>query len=225
MRLRSALAAVPLLALVVAMSCHGAATGPDPKAEKGAGGGVAPAATSEHQEKAAAAVSASAAAKKAKDEAQLAKELDALEMTALGAGPVSGPASASAPAADAGTSAPVANAGSSGEVKVPSGEIAVGAAVGGAKIPKLAEVIARQRWRFKACHAKALASDPSVKGATTASVTVKADGDVSEANATGDLGKTLTACVISSFKAMKFEAPSIGAPVTFTVKLVFTLKS
>jgi len=83
-------------------------------------------------------------------------------------------------------------------------------------------VVARNRWRFRACFTKALATDPAAGGKVEVSVTLDADGNVSDAKASSTTCSTdLTACVVDSFKMMKFAAPE-GGSGTLSIPIVLT---
>lgn len=106
------------------------------------------------------------------------------------------------------------------KVKAPVGEISYGVAKGGR--PGDDSVIARHRWRFKACYNKALASDPTSGGSASFTVTIGADGSVTSTASTGALSPAfLDACARSSFGAMKFEQPG---PATIVVPVHFSAK-
>ncbi len=106
---------------------------------------------------------------------------------------------------------------------LPRHDIFLGAAtVKGAAIPNVDAVVSRHRWRFKACHARALGSDPSVEGSATFEVNVDRDGNVTTATpTTTGLSSGLAACTSKAFLAMLFDAP--GAATSFSLKVTFSL--
>lgn len=106
------------------------------------------------------------------------------------------------------------------KVKVPVGEVSQSAAKGGR--PGDDAVIARNRWRFKACYNKALATDPTAGGSASFTVKIAADGSVTSTASTSGLSPTsLDACARGAFGAMKFEQPG---PATIVVPLFFSTK-
>jgi outer membrane biosynthesis protein TonB len=109
-------------------------------------------------------------------------------------------------------------------VKVPTGEANTGAAAGASNVKDADSVIARNRWRFKACYNKALASDPNAGGTVKVTVKVGEGGEViSASQASSDAPAGLTSCIVSSFQAMKFSPPD-GGSATFTVPVVLSAK-
>lgn len=109
-------------------------------------------------------------------------------------------------------------------VKAPSGEASTGAAAGASNVKDADSVIARNRWRFKACYTKALASDATAGGTVKVTVKVGEGGEVVSASAaSSDAPSGLTQCIVSSFNAMKFSAPE-GGSATFTVPVVLSAK-
>lgn len=109
-------------------------------------------------------------------------------------------------------------------VKVPTGEANTGNAAGASNVKDADSVIARNRWRFKACYNKALASDPSAGGTVKVTVKVGEGGEViSASQASSDAPSGLTQCIVSSFNAMKFSPPD-GGSATFTVPVVLSAK-
>ncbi|MBS2019890.1 MAG: AgmX/PglI C-terminal domain-containing protein [Deltaproteobacteria bacterium] len=110
------------------------------------------------------------------------------------------------------------------EVKVPVGEAATGAAAGASNVKDADSVIARNKWRFKACYQKALATDPNAGGTVKITVKVGEGGEVTSASiASNDTSSTLAACIQSSFMSMKFAEPD-GGSATFTVPVVLSAK-
>ena len=109
-------------------------------------------------------------------------------------------------------------------VKVPSGEAATGVAAGASNVKDADSVIARNRWRFKACYNKALASDPTAGGTVKVSVRVGQGGEVSSASvASSDAPSGLTQCIVSAFSGMHFAEPD-GGSASFTVPVVLSAK-
>ena len=109
-------------------------------------------------------------------------------------------------------------------VKVPSGEASTGVAAGASNVKDADSVIARNRWRFKACYNKALASDPSAGGTVKVTVRVGQGGEVSSASvASSDAPGGLTQCIVSAFSGMHFAEPD-GGTATFTVPVVLSAK-
>jgi hypothetical protein len=108
--------------------------------------------------------------------------------------------------------------------KVPTGEASTGSAAGASNVKDADSVIARNRWRFKACYNKALASDPSAGGTVRVTVRVGEGGEViSASQASSDAPAGLASCIVSSFQSMKFSAPD-GGSATFTVPVVLSAK-
>jgi hypothetical protein len=81
-------------------------------------------------------------------------------------------------------------------------------------------VVAKNKWRFRGCYNKALASDPDAGGTVTVAVTVNEDGKVTSAKGSGGSPATLATCIAGSFYSMMFAAPSGGSgSVSVTVVL------
>jgi hypothetical protein len=108
-------------------------------------------------------------------------------------------------------------------VKAPTGETTPGAASGASNVKDVDSVVARNRWRFKACYNKALASDPNAGGTVRVTVRVGESGEVTSATGSGDAGAALTSCIASAFNSMKFSEPE-GGSATFTVPVVLSAK-
>ncbi len=112
----------------------------------------------------------------------------------------------------------------SSEVKAPTGDATSGPATGGGNVKDVDSVIARNRWRFKACYNKALASDPTAGGTVKVLVKVGEGGEVvSASSASSTATPDLTNCIVNSFRAMKFSAPD-GGSATFTAPVVLSSK-
>lgn len=110
------------------------------------------------------------------------------------------------------------------EVKVPQGEASTGVAAGASNVKDADSVIARNRWRFKACYNKALATDASAGGTVKVTVHVGEGGEVTGANvASSDAPGGLTSCIVAAFASMKFAEPD-GGSATFTVPVVLSAK-
>lgn len=111
-----------------------------------------------------------------------------------------------------------------GPVAGPVPEISVAAAK--TTVPEADAILARNRWRFRACTAKALVMDPGVKGKIHLVVSVDAAGEVKDAKATavGDpVPASLLACYAAATKSMKF--PPVPSPATIEVDVTFRGKS
>ncbi|MGZ3420410.1 MAG: AgmX/PglI C-terminal domain-containing protein [Polyangiales bacterium] len=110
----------------------------------------------------------------------------------------------------------------SSQVKAPTGIVSSGAAAGASNVKDVDSVIARNRWRFKACLDKALAIDPTAGGTVKVSVRVGEGGEVTSASsASSDAPSGLTSCIVSAFNAMKFSPPD-GGSAQFTAPVVLT---
>ncbi|MGZ5970006.1 MAG: DUF2330 domain-containing protein, partial [Polyangiales bacterium] len=66
-------------------------------------------------------------------------------------------------------------------------------------------VLARNRWRFKACYNKMLNQDPSASGKTSIVAALEVDGSVKTVTAAGSAPAPLTACIQAGVRSMKFE--------------------
>jgi outer membrane biosynthesis protein TonB len=109
-------------------------------------------------------------------------------------------------------------------VKAPTGEASTGSAAGASNVKGVDSVIASNRWRFKACYNKALASDPTAGGTVKVSVKIGEGGEVVSASpASSDAPGGLTQCIVSSFMSMKFSPPD-GGTAQFTVPVVLSSK-
>lgn len=106
------------------------------------------------------------------------------------------------------------------EPTIKANEPAVAPAVG--NTPKDVDaVIARNRWRFRACYGKELLLHPDARGTVKVRVSVGDDGSVGDASVvSSDFSSTLDACVLGAFKAMKFSSDEnkclFAVPVTLT---------
>ena len=110
-------------------------------------------------------------------------------------------------------------------VKVPTGEVST-EAVGGevAKVKNADAVVARNRWRFKACYTKALATDPAAGGAVAVAVTVGEAGFVTSAKqVSSTLSASLTACIVAAMASMRFDEPT-GGSAKLIVKMTLSAK-
>lgn len=144
------------------------------------------------------------------EKAALSKELDALDLKAIG----------SLATASGATATPSSSASTGLAVKQPLGEVSQGAAQGAP--PGADAAIARNRWRFKACYNKQLAVDPAASGTIKVSVSLNADGDVAAvAEVSSTAPAMLGSCVKTAFSSIKFDP---GPPTKFTVPLVFSPK-
>lgn len=82
-------------------------------------------------------------------------------------------------------------------------------------------VIAKNRWRFRACYAKELNVHPDASGTVKLRVNVGDDGSVSDVSiVSSDFSPSLNACVTNAFKSMKFASDEhtclFAVPVTLT---------
>jgi outer membrane biosynthesis protein TonB len=110
------------------------------------------------------------------------------------------------------------------DIKVPQGNASTGVAAGAGNLPDADSKIAQNRWRFRACYTKALATDPSAGGTIRVTVHVGEGGEVTGANAaSSDAGAALTSCVVSAFSSIHFSPPD-GGSATFTVPVVLSAK-
>jgi TonB family protein len=82
------------------------------------------------------------------------------------------------------------------------------------------KVVKRQQFRFKNCHAKSLAQDPTSEGRIVVTVKVDAQGAVTGATVVSSTAPAhLAACVSAAAKQMKF--PVSGADESVVVTLTF----
>jgi hypothetical protein len=103
-------------------------------------------------------------------------------------------------------------------IKGPKSVTNVASVTGGAADAQ--SVVRKNAWRFKACHNKSLAQDPSSAGKVTVAVKVDAEGAVVDATASSTTAPAyLTSCVVAGAKSMKF--PPTGKPQTLTFALTF----
>lgn len=84
-------------------------------------------------------------------------------------------------------------------------------------------VVAKGKWRFRACYHKALAVDPGAGGTIVVTVTLASDGSVASATASGGAPATLGTCLAAAFRAMTFPAPE-GAATSFKATLELAAK-
>lgn len=82
-------------------------------------------------------------------------------------------------------------------------------------------VIAKNRWKFKACYTKELGANSDAQGTVRVTVTVSPEGDVIAANGVSpDLSPSVVSCVESAFKGMKFgtddNKTTFGVPIVFS---------
>jgi hypothetical protein len=93
-------------------------------------------------------------------------------------------------------------------------------AVGATNVKDADSVIARNRWRFKACYERVVAQDPAARGSVTATFDVGEGGEVvkSSTKSASAAFSVVATCVADSGKEMKFSPPDGGhAKLTFTV--------
>jgi hypothetical protein len=84
-------------------------------------------------------------------------------------------------------------------------------------------VIAKNRWKLKACYSKELGANDHAEGTIRVKVTVSVEGDVESAvGSSSDLSPTAVACVENAFRGMKFGADENKS--TFSVPIVFKSK-
>ena len=82
-------------------------------------------------------------------------------------------------------------------------------------------VIARNRWKLKACYSKELGANDNAQGTVRVSVVVSMEGDVESARgSSSDLSASTVACVEQAFRGMKFD--SSDSKTTFGVPIVFS---
>jgi hypothetical protein len=91
----------------------------------------------------------------------------------------------------------------------------------GSSVPGADAVVAKNRWRFRACANKAVALDPTAGGTVKAVAKVDAEGKVIGVTATGGSPAALTSCIQGAFYSMVFAAPdradaSVVVAVTIT---------
>jgi hypothetical protein len=91
----------------------------------------------------------------------------------------------------------------------------------GSSVPGADQVVAKNRWRFRACANKAVALDPTAGGTVKAVAKVDADGKVIGVTATGGSPAALTSCIQGSFYSMVFAAPD-RADASVVVTVVIT---
>jgi len=105
------------------------------------------------------------------------------------------------------------------EPAVKVNEPAVAPAVG--NTPKdVDSVIAKSRWRFRACYTKELNVNPGASGTVKVRVSVADDGSVGEVSVvSSDFSPALNACVLGAFKAMKFSSDENKCLFSVPVKL------
>jgi len=87
-------------------------------------------------------------------------------------------------------------------------------------------VIAKNRWRFKACYTAALKIDKNAGGTVRVKVHIGSAGEVTSAEAeTTTLDPVLTKCIVDAFPPMQFPEPvPAGNTATFTVPVILTAK-
>ncbi len=105
-------------------------------------------------------------------------------------------------------------------MKGPTAEASVGAATVSGMVTNADSVIARNRWRFKACYGKALMSDPTAEGKVTLRLTVDDSGAVTKTQVVSTtLSSALASCVAAAPNGFLFETKGGSSTVTFTVVL------
>jgi len=71
--------------------------------------------------------------------------------------------------------------------------------------------LTKNQWRFRACHSKALAVDPTSVGKLVVTVKINGEGEVMSSNAKSTTAPTaLTSCIVRSFDSMRFPEPDGG---------------
>lgn len=84
-----------------------------------------------------------------------------------------------------------------------------------------ADVISRNRFRFKACFEKALAADAKAQGTVTVTVKLGPSGNVvSSVGESKQAPPAMTSCIAKAFESMKFPPPERGsATMVVPIKL------
>ena len=104
--------------------------------------------------------------------------------------------------------------------KSPLGSVNIGASKTTPTLPDADVMMARNRWRFRACYNKMLAADPTISGSVSFAVDIDAGGEVTSAKADKTtISSSLTSCVSGALRAMKWAGT--GAKVTLTVPMTF----
>jgi TPR repeat protein len=83
-------------------------------------------------------------------------------------------------------------------------------------VPGADAVVAKNKWRFRACALKAYEVDANAGGKLRVTVSIGADGRVSGASGSGGTPASLATCVAGTFHSMSFPAPD-GGSATFSV--------
>jgi outer membrane biosynthesis protein TonB len=91
----------------------------------------------------------------------------------------------------------------------------------GSAVPGADAVLAKNRWRMRACAKKAADLDPSSGGTVKVVAKVDAEGKVTSVTATGGSPAALTSCIQGSFYSMVFAAPD-RADASVAVTVVIT---
>jgi hypothetical protein len=86
------------------------------------------------------------------------------------------------------------------------------------EIPNAEATVARLRTGFRRCYNSGLASNPSLEGAITLTITVNASGDVMNVTKTGGLDPTVDDCIVRVARGANFEASRSGGKVNVPVR-------
>jgi len=81
-------------------------------------------------------------------------------------------------------------------------------------------VIAKNRWKLRACYTKELVTNSDAQGTVYATVTISMEGDVIASDATSSMSPSMNKCVAGAFASMHF-APSEGKS-TIKVPVIYT---
>jgi hypothetical protein len=87
--------------------------------------------------------------------------------------------------------------------------------------PQVAAVVAKNRWRLRACANQALRADPSIHGTFVIRGTIDVEGKVVSASASGG-NAGLAACFAEALRAMRFQEGDSDAVTPITVTVVVT---
>lgn len=112
--------------------------------------------------------------------------------------------------------------GNNSTTTMPRGDAQSGGVSASSPVANADAVVARNRFRFRACYQKGLVNDPSIAGRVLVTINVGPSGEVTAANAapSGNIPPSVAACIAAACRNMVFSPPD-GGNATLRVPITF----